>query len=142
MFRKLINILLFSLAALMPACSTTEKIAEGIAVKNVSGNGTFVRSSVGIDPDSKIPGLHTTFVSGDLATAKSGTNSVTYREESSASMWNARSVTKKRFLSITLVDDGRVAEAILSVADVLRASASAEHAKTEEKADVAASAGN
>lgn len=142
MFRKIVLFAPAVLAAAMPACTTAEKIAEGIAVKNVSGNGMFVKSSVGIDPDSKIPGLHTTFVSGDLATAKSGTNSVTYREESSASVWNAKSVTKKRFLSITLVDDGRVAEAILSVADVLRASVLAEHAKTEENADAAASAGN
>ena len=106
--------------ALLTGCAATEKWAEGIAVKNVSGNGTFIKSSIGIDPDNKIPGVHTTFVSGDLATTKAGSNSVTYREEVSASTWNAKAITRKRFLSITLTEDGKVEEAIRAVSDVLK----------------------
>jgi hypothetical protein len=106
--------------AMLTGCAATEKWAEGIATKNISGNGTFVKSSIGIDPDSRIPGVHTTFVSGDLATAKSGSNSVTYREEVAASTWNANAITRKRFLAITLTDSGRVDDAIRAVSDVLR----------------------
>lgn len=111
--------------AMLAACTTTERIAEGIAVKNVSGNGTFVKSAVGLNTETKIPEISTIFVSGDYSSAKSGTNSVTYREESNASIWNAKSITKKRFLSITLVDEGKVEKAIKAVADVLHEAAPA-----------------
>ena len=108
-------------ASLAIGCSTTERIAEGIATKNVTGNGTFIKTNVGIDPDSKSPGIYTTFVSGDYASAKSGTNSILYRSESTGSVWNAKSLTKKQFVSITLVDDGNVGDVIRAVSDVLRA---------------------
>lgn len=111
--------------AMLAACTTTERIAEGIAVKNLSGNGTFVKSAVGLNTETKIPEISTIFVSGDYSSAKSGTNSVTYREESNASIWNAKSITKKRFLSITLVDEGKVEKAIKAVADVLHEAAPA-----------------
>ena len=123
-------------ALVLTGCGTTERIAEGIATKNVTGNGTFVKSVVGIDPDSKIPGIHTTFVSGDYASAKSGTNSILYRSESTGSIWNAKVLTKKQFVSITLVDDGNVGDVIRAVSDVLRAAhnpeESAEPAPAEE----------
>ena len=105
----------------LTGCSSMDRIAEGIATKNVTGNGTFVKSVVGIDPDSKIPGIHTTFVSGDYASAKSGTNSILYRSESTGSIWNAKVLTKKQFVSITLVDSGDVGDVIRAVSDVLRA---------------------
>ena len=111
--------------SMLAACTTTERLAEGIAVKNVSGNGTFVKSAVGLNTETKIPEISTIFVSGDYSSAKSGTNSVTYREESNASIWNAKSITKKRFLSITLVDEGKVEKAIKAVADVLHEAAPA-----------------
>ena len=105
--------------ALLTGCAT-EKIAEGISTKNVSGNGTVIDSHVGLNMDNKIPELRTVFVSGDIATVKAGTNAVSYREESSASVWNASSVTKKRFLAITLSDDGDVPETIKAVAEVFK----------------------
>lgn len=110
-----------ALTIVLTGCSTTEKIAEGVATKNVTGNGTFIKTNVGIDPDSKIPGIYTTFVSGDYASAKSGTNSILYRSESTGSIWNAKSLTKKQFVSITLVDTGDVGDVIRAVSDVLRA---------------------
>ena len=117
--------------AMLAACNTTERLAEGIAVKNVSGNGTFVKSAVGLNTETKIPEISTIFVSGDYSSAKSGTNSVTYREESNASIWNAKSITKKRFLSITLVDEGKVEKAIKAVADVLHEAAPAPESAEE-----------
>ena len=105
--------------ALLTGCAT-EKIAEGITTKNVSGNGTVIESHVGINTDTKIPELKTIFISGDIATVKAGTNAVSYREESSASVWNASSVTKKRFLAITLTDAGDVPMAIRAVAEVFK----------------------
>ena len=107
----------FCLAALLSGC-VSEKIAEGITTKNVSGNGTVIDSHVGLNMDNKIPELRTVFISGDIATVKAGTNAVSYREESSASVWNASSVTKKRFLAITLTDAGDVPAAIRAVAEV------------------------
>ena len=128
--------ILAALVFLLTGCSTTEKLAEGISTKNVTGNGTFIKTNVGIDPDSKIPGIYTTFVSGDYASAKSGTNSILYRSESTGSIWNAKSLTKKQFVSITLVDEGNVGDVIRAVSEVLRAAV--ENAK-ESPEDVPAS---
>lgn len=119
----------FCLSGLFITGCATEKIAESLSVKNVSGNGTVVDSRIGIDPDTKIPALKTVFISGDFATVKSGTNQVSYREESSASIWNASSITKKRFLAITLTDAGDVPKAIIAVAEVFK---TAEAEKTAE----------
>lgn len=108
-----------SFAGILLSGCATEKIAEGLSVKNTSGNGLVVDSHVGINTETKIPELRTLFISGDIATVKAGTNSVSYREESSASVWNASSITKKRFLAITLTDDGDISATIKAVADVL-----------------------
>ena len=124
------------LVFILTGCSTTEKLAEGIATKNVTGNGTFIKTNVGIDPDSKIPGIYTTFVSGDYASAKSGTNSILYRSESTGSIWNAKSLTKKQFVSITLTDTGDVGDVIRAVSEVLRAATE----NKEDPADDSASA--
>ena len=104
----------------LAACTITEKLADGIAVKNLSGNGTFIKSAVGLNMETKIPEISTVFVSGDYSSARSGSNSVTYREEVAASTWNAKAVTRKRFLSITLTDSGSVPAAIRAVSDVLK----------------------
>ncbi len=126
---------------LLTGCKATETLAAGITTKNVSGNGTVVDSRIGIDPDTKIPALKTVFISGDFATVKAGTNQVSYREESSASIWNASSVTKKRFLAITLTEAGDVPAAIKAVAEVFKTAESANPAaeiKTAEEAKPAA----
>ena len=99
-----------------------EKIAEGVTTKNLSGTGTVIESHVGLNTDTKIPELKTLFISGDVATVKAGSNSVSYREESSSSVWNAESVTKKRFLAITLTDAGDVPAAIRAIGDVIQRS--------------------
>ena len=112
-------------AFLLTGCAT-EKIAEGITTKNVSGNGTVIESHIGINTDTKIPELKTLFISGDIATVKAGTNAISYREESSSSIWNASSVTKKRFLAITLTDAGDVPAAIRAVAEVFKTAEAAE----------------
>ena len=108
-----------SVAGILLSGCATEKIAEGLSVKNTSGNGLVVDSHIGVNTETRVPELRTLFISGDIATVKAGTNSVSYREESSASVWNASSVTKKRFLAITLTDQGDIPATIKAVADVL-----------------------
>ena len=109
-------------AAMLCSCATAEKLAEGISVKDISGNGTFAKSAIGLNTETKVPEISTIFVSGDYSSARSGSNSVTYREEISASTFNAKAITRKRFLAITLVDGGSVPDAIRAVSDVLRVS--------------------
>ena len=124
---------LFAAAALLlTGCKATETLAAGIATKNTSGNGTVVDTHIGINTETKIPEVRTLFISGDFATVKAGTNAVSYREESSASVWNASSITKKRFLSITLTDPGDVPAAIKAVAEVFK-TAEASTAEKENK---------
>ena len=106
--------------ASLTACNSLDKIAEGIAKKNLSGNGTFVTSHIGLDTENKIPEIKTTFISGDIASVLAGTNAVSFREESTSSIWNAESITRKRFLSITLTDTSDVSAVIQAIADVLR----------------------
>lgn len=110
----------FLTAAVLTGCATAETIAEGVSMKDISGNGTFMKSAVGLNTETKIPEVSTIFVSGDYSSARSGSNSVTYREEVAASIWNAKSITRKRFLAITLTDDGHVDDAIRAVSDVLK----------------------
>lgn len=118
------NFTLFPFVAALPfflvSCTGMEKIAGGIARKNLSGNGTFISNSVGINANTKIPELKTTFISGDMASVLAGTNAISFREESSSSIWNAESVTEKRFLSITLTDKGDAASVIRELAEVLK----------------------
>jgi len=112
--------------AILTGCSTTEKLAEGIATKNINGNGTFFKSSVGINAETKTPEISSVIVNGDYSSAKSGTNSILYRSESTGSIWNAKVATRKQFVSITLVDTGDVGDVIRAVSDVLRAAAAGE----------------
>ena len=100
----------------VPACAPG-KIAEGITTKNVSCNGTVIDSHIGLNTDTKIPELRTLFISGDIATTRAGTNAICYREESSASIFNAQSVQKKRFLSITMNGGGDILATIRAIAD-------------------------
>ena len=129
---RTLNMIAFAgIMAIVTGCATAETVAQGITTKNVSGNGTVIDSHVGLNVETKIPELKTTFISGDIATVKAGTNAISYREESAASMWNAQSVTKKRFLAITLTDGGDVPATIKAVAEVI-ARQEAEDAKKAE----------
>ena len=127
------------LSVIMTGCAT-ETLAKGLTTKNTSGNGTVVDTHIGINTETKIPEIRTLFISGDFATTKAGTNAVSYREESSASVWNAQSVTKKRFLSITLHKDEDVTEAIKAVAEVFKTAEAADAKKAEETNKAAAAA--
>ena len=125
------------LTVLLSGCGM-EKIAEGIAAKNVSGNGTVIDSHIGINTETRIPELRTLFISGDIATTKAGSNAISYREESSSSIWNAESVTKKRFLAITLHDAGDIPSAIRAVAEVFREAGGTQSEKTRRTAPAGA----
>ena len=129
------HIILAIVAALiLTGCSTMEKLTEGIATKNVTGNGTFFKTAIDFNAETKTPELSTIFVNGDYASSKSGTNSIYYRSESTGSVWNAKVTTQKQILSITLENGGNVADVIRAVSDVLRAAAAGESVK-EEVAD-------
>ena len=112
-------------ALILTGCSTTEKLAEGIATKNINGNGTFFKSSVGINAETKTPEISSIIVNGDYSSAKSGTNSILYRSERTGSIWNASVTTEKKFVSITLENGSNVGDVIRAVSDVLRAAAEA-----------------
>ena len=105
---------------LVTGCTTTETIAKGITTKNISGNGTWIDNHIGLNVESKIPEIKTTFISGDFSTQKAGTNAITYREESSSSVFNAKSITRKRFLSVTLTNNGDVSKVITAITKAIK----------------------
>lgn len=107
-----------ALPLFLASCTGLEKIAEGIREKNLSGNGTFISSHLGLNENTKIPEIKTTFISGDMASVRSGTNAISYREERSSSIWNAESITEKRFLSITLSEKEDASEILRSLENI------------------------
>ena len=119
-------------ALILTGCSTTEKLAEGIATKNINGNGTFFKSSVGINAETKTPEISSIIVNGDYSSAKSGTNSILYRSERTGSIWNASVTTEKMFVSITLENGSNVGDVIRAVSDVLRAAVPYEEETIED----------
>lgn len=119
-------------ALVLTGCNTTEKLAEGIATKNINGNGTFFKSSVGINAETKTPEISSIIVNGDYSSAKSGTNSILYRSERTGSIWNASVTTEKKFVSITLENGSNVGDVIRAVSEVLRAANPGEEEVIEE----------
>lgn len=110
----------------LTGCAATETIAQGITTKNISGNGMVVDTHIGLNTESKIPEIRSLFIDGDISTTRSGTNAISYREESSTSIWNASSITTKRFLAISLTDAGDVPAAIRAAAEVFKTAEEAE----------------
>ena len=98
----------------------SDTIAKGLTTKNVSADGAVVDTHIGLDLDSKMPEIRSLFISGDFDTVKADTNAIHYRETSSASVWNAKSITRKRFLSITLKDTADVPATLGTVIELLK----------------------
>ena len=81
--------------ALLAGCSTTQKLAEGISGKSISGSGTVAIQRVGIDDETKTPVLKSTVITGDYASARNGDYALQYRRRKSPSIFNKDAVTEE-----------------------------------------------
>ncbi len=90
---------------LLAGCATSEKIAESLAGKNVAGSGFISVQNAGIDPETKIPSLKSTVISGDFQTIKADSNYFNYRNEESGAWYNAENRTRRQSLTISANGD-------------------------------------
>ena len=84
-----------SLALFLAGCGTTQKLAEGISEKSLSGSGTVSIQRVGIDDETKTPVLKSTVITGDYASARNGDYAFQYRRKMSPSIFNTSAVTEE-----------------------------------------------
>lgn len=105
--KKAILGLLTAAALLLGVCSgcaTSEKIAESLSAKTVTGSGLITKNKIGVD-ENKIPTMESTVISGDFETIKAGSNYVKYKDETSAAWYNASNKTRK--INLTISADGK-----------------------------------
>lgn len=76
---------------LFSGCAATEKLAEGLAQKTVSGAGTFAYSNIGLDAATQTPELSSLFVWGDYASVVSGQEVLRFEQIEDASIFNSSS---------------------------------------------------
>ena len=79
----------------LAGCSTTQKLAEGISEKSISGSGTVAIQRVGIDDETKTPVLKSTVITGDYASTKNGDYALQYRRRKSPSIFNKDAITEE-----------------------------------------------
>ena len=99
---------------MLAGCSTTQKLAEGISEKSISGSGTVAIQRVGIDDETKTPVLKSTVITGDYASARNGDYAFQYRRKKSPSIFNKDSITEE--VTINYIGTKKQALAALEIA--------------------------
>lgn len=93
------------LTMLLCACTTGEQLAKNLEAKSIVGDGFVAVSKISVsDPESGdiSPMIKTVIVSGKMQTILKDANLLTYSRNSSASVFNASSVTTQEQLTISL----------------------------------------
>ena len=114
----------------LAGCSTTQKLAEGISEKSISGSGTVAIQRVGIDDETKTPVLKSTVITGDYASARNGDYALQYRRRKSPSIFNKDAVTEE--VTINYIGTKEQALAALEIARKDVESAGKDAEKKEE----------
>lgn len=102
---KKIFVMLCGAACLLCGCSTGEQLAKNLEAKSIVGDGFVAVSKISVsDPESGdiSPMIKTVIVSGKMQTILKDANLLTYSRNSSASVFNASSVTTQEQLTISL----------------------------------------
>ena len=93
------------LTILLCSCATGKQLAKNLEAKSVVGDGFVAVSKISVsDPESGdiSPMIKTVIVSGKMQTILKDANLLTYSRNSSASVFNASSVTTQEQLTISL----------------------------------------
>lgn len=116
-------ITLCTLASLfLCGCATGEQLAKNLEAKSIVGDGFVALSKISVsDPESGdlSPMIKTLVVSGKLQTILKDANLLTYSRNSSASVFNASSVTTSEQLTISLPPSGDMAKTVSALEKIL-----------------------
>ena len=107
---------------LLCSCATGEQLAKNLEAKSIVGDGFVAVSKISVsDPESGdiSPMIKTVIVSGKMQTILKDANLLTYSRNSSASVFNASSVTAQEQLTISLPPSGNMAEAVSALEKIL-----------------------
>jgi coenzyme F420-reducing hydrogenase gamma subunit len=93
-------------------CTALNNVTEGIKSKSISGSGTFMYSTVGLDKQTQTPELTSLFVWGDYTSVCAGDEIFRLEETEDSSLFNAEATTKKRKVFFASGDKARMDKVI------------------------------
>jgi hypothetical protein len=111
------TIALIILAFLFAGCQATNTLAAGVSEKSISGSGTFVYSSVGLDAVTQTPELTTLFVWGDYTSIVPGDEVFRYEETRDASIFNSNASSYRKKVFFATGDKSRMDAIIKATID-------------------------
>lgn len=100
------------IAAVWSGCTATEKLVEELGEKDVTGSGFVSIQKLGVDPDTKIPAMKSTIISGDFQTIRAGTTYLNYKDEESSSWYSSSITNRRRTLTISLDDNANLSDVL------------------------------
>lgn len=115
-------LLLLFTVLLLCSCATGEQLAKNLEAKSIVGDGFVAVSKITVsDPESGdiSPMIKTVIVSGKMQTILKDANLLTYSRNSSASVFNASSVTTQEQLTISLPPSGDMAKTVSALEKIL-----------------------
>lgn len=95
-----------AITLLLTGCNNP--VAKGIAGKTISGSGTVVYGRVGLDTTTQTPEMTSLFVSGDYASITGNTEVFRLEESEDASIFNSKSIAKKKKIFFASGDKARM----------------------------------
>lgn len=107
---------------LLCSCATGEQFAKNLEAKSIVGDGFVAISKISVsDPESGdlSPMIKTLVVSGKLQTILKDANLLTYSRNSSASVFNASSVTTSEQLTISLPPEKDMSATVQALEKIL-----------------------
>lgn len=105
----------FAAAIALLLCGCNNPIAKGIAGKSISGSGTVMYGRVGLDSTTQTPEMTSLFVSGDYASINGNTEVFRLEESEDASIFNSKSIAKKKKIFFASGDRARMDKVINAV---------------------------
>lgn len=107
---------------LLCSCATGEQLAKNLEAKSIVGDGFVAVSKITVsDPESGdiSPMIKTVIVSGKMQTILKDANLLTYSRNSSASVFNAESITEQEQLTISLPPEKDMSATVQALEKIL-----------------------
>ena len=105
---------------LFTGCATSEQLAKNLNGKSIIGDGTYVKSTIGIDTETKIPTIETRVVSGTFSDIKANQNFFDLSVKKSSSVFNAQAKTVLIRATLQTKNGADIQNSVKSIADTLK----------------------